>query len=111
MAAVGALQVKIHYDNRCETEHPRCYGRGHQILNLEHYLDVLERKPGAMAGSTPLEQWRQAGRWPECLDRIWKKLEERYGKSGGSREEVWLVRGWLVIGRGSLHISRLGDPA
>ena len=40
--------------------------------NLEHYLDVLEKKPGAMAGSTPLEQWRQAGRWPECLDRIWR---------------------------------------
>jgi hypothetical protein len=30
--------------------HPRCYGRGHQILDLEHYLDVLEKKPGAMAG-------------------------------------------------------------
>jgi hypothetical protein len=29
------------------------------LLNLEHYLDVLERKPGAMAGSTPLAQWRQ----------------------------------------------------
>ena len=61
--------------------HQRCYGRGHQILNLEHYLDVLEKKPGAMAGSTPLQQWRQAGRWPECLDRIWRKLEQRHGKS------------------------------
>ena len=62
--------------------HQRNYGRGHQILNLAHYLDVLEKKPGAMAGSTPLEQRRQAGRWPESLDRNWKKLEERYGKSG-----------------------------
>ena len=60
--------------------------------NLEHYLDVLEKKPGAMAGSTPLEQWRQAGRWPECLDRIWKKLDERHGKSGGTREMITLVR-------------------
>jgi hypothetical protein len=23
------------------------------VLELEHYLDVLERKPGALAGSTP----------------------------------------------------------
>ena len=29
-------------------------------LNLELSLDVLEKKPGAMAGSTPLEQWRLA---------------------------------------------------
>jgi hypothetical protein len=75
--------------------HPRHYGRGHQILELEHYLDVLEKKPGAMAGSTPLEQWRRAGRWPECMDRIWKKLDERHGKSGGTREMIALVRAGL----------------
>ena len=84
--------IEIVHDGECVAAHQRCYGRGHQILNLEHYLDVLEKKPGAMAGSTPLEQWRQAGRWPECLDRIWKKLEERHGKSGGTREMIALVR-------------------
>jgi hypothetical protein len=65
---------------------------GHQLLNLEHYLDVLEKKPGAMAGSTPLQQWRAAGRWPECLDAIWRKLESRHGTSGGTREMISLVR-------------------
>lgn len=88
----GPAWVEIKYDNRCVARHERCYGRGHQILNLEHYLDVLERKPGAMANSTPLAQWRRAGRWPECLDRIWKQLEERHGKSGGTREMITLVR-------------------
>src|ERR1700728_5393272 len=83
-AVVGPSLIEIKHDNKCAARHPRCYGRGHQILNLEHYLDVLERKPGAMAGSTPLQQWRQAGRWPECMDRIWKKLEQRHGKSGGA---------------------------
>jgi hypothetical protein len=51
-----------------------------------------------MAGSTPLEQWRQAGRWPECLDRMWKKLEERHGRSGGTREMIGLVRAGLGSG-------------
>ena len=63
-----------------------------RFSNLEHYLDVLEKKPGAMAGSTPLQQWRQAGRWPECLDRIWEQLEQRHGKSDGTREMITLVR-------------------
>ena len=88
----GPSWIEIKHDNRCVARHERCYGRGHQILNLEHYLDVLEKKPGAMANSTPLAQWRQAGRWPECLDRIWKQLEERHGKSGGTREMITLVR-------------------
>jgi hypothetical protein len=42
-----------------------------------------------------LQQWRQAGRWPECLDRIWKKLDERHGKSDGTREMITLVRAGL----------------
>lgn len=96
-ARVWPSLIEIEHDGQCVARHQRNYGRGHEILNLEHYLDVLEKKPGAMAGSTPLEQWRQAGRWPECLDRIWKKLEERYGRSGGTREMIGLVR----VGLGS----------
>jgi len=92
------LEIEIRHDNRCAARHSRCYGRGHQILNLEHYLDVLEKKPGAMAGSTPLQQWRQAGRWPECLDRIWNQLEQRLGKSKGTREMITLVRVGSVSG-------------
>lgn len=98
MVKVWPSQVEIYQDLECVARHPRCYGRGHQLLNLEHYLDVLERKPGAMAGSTPLEQWRVAGRWPECLDAIWQKLEERQGKSGGTREMISLVRAGLTDG-------------
>ena len=59
---------------------------------------MLEKKPGAMAGSTPLEQWRQAGRWPECLDQIWSKLEQRHGRGGGTREMITLVRGGVGDG-------------
>jgi hypothetical protein len=91
-ALVWPLSIEIRHNGEGVARHSRCYGRGYQILNLEHYLDVLEKKPGAMAGSTPLEQWRQAGRWPECLDRIWRYLEERHGKSIGTREMITLVR-------------------
>ena len=97
-ARVWPSRVEIEHDGKCVARHQRCYGRGHQILNLEHYLDVLEKKPGAMAGSTPLEQWRQAGRWPECLDQIWKKLEQRHGRGGGTREMISLVRAGLSDG-------------
>jgi hypothetical protein len=104
-AVVGPLEIEIRHDNRCAARHPRCYGRGHQILNLEHYLDVLEKKPGAMAGSTPLQQWRQAGRWPECLDRIWGQLEQRLGKSAGTREMITLVRAGSASGWGRLIVA------
>jgi hypothetical protein len=88
----------ISYAGRHVAKHERCYQRGQQVLDLEHYLDVLEKKPGAMSGSTPLQQWRQAGRWPACLDRIWEQLESRHGKSRGTREMITLVRAGLADG-------------
>jgi transposase len=128
-ALVGPIQVEILHDNQRVAQHPRCYGRGKEVLNLEHYLDVLEQKPGAMAGSTPLEQWRKAGRWPDCLDRIWQQLERRHGKAKGTREMIGLVRegsttGWPLLiaaveealrlgvsdGAAVLHILNMPDP-
>ena len=113
MVKVWPSQVEVFRDLECVARHQRCYGRGHQLLNLEHYLDVLEKKPGAMAGSTPLQQWRAAGRWPECLDTIWRKLERRHGRSGGTREMISLVRvglseGWDSLIRAVEEALRLG---
>jgi hypothetical protein len=72
--------------------HERCYRRQQQILDLEHYLDVLYRKPGALAGSKPLEQKRQAGLWPPSFDRIWEALMERHGKQSGTRQMIELLK-------------------
>ena len=72
--------------------HERCYGRSESIYDLEHYLDVLVRKPGALAGSTPLAQWRAKGRWPASYDELWSKLNRRHGKLEGTRQMVELVQ-------------------
>jgi transposase len=72
--------------------HERNYERGKQVLDLEHYLDVLERKPGALAGSTPLKQWREQGRWPESFDRLWESLKQRLGKQEGTRVMIELLQ-------------------
>ncbi len=67
------------------------FGRYEQVLDLEHYLDVLERKPGALAGSSPLQQWRERGRWPESFDRLWQSLQERHGRYEGTRAMIELL--------------------
>jgi hypothetical protein len=59
---LAAASVEIWHQGRCAARHARSYERHQEILDLEHYLDVLEHKPGAFAGSKPLEQWRRAGR-------------------------------------------------
>lgn len=98
--------VEVWYEGRCVASHERDYRRGQQIYNLEHYLDTLKRKPGALKRARPLSQWRAAGRWPECLDRLWEQLNRRHGSQTGTRYVVELLllareHGW----------SRLVDAA
>lgn len=66
-------------EGRCIARHERCYGRCQQVLDPEHYLDVLERKPGALVGSKPLASWRRRGLWPESYDRLLGELMRRHG--------------------------------
>jgi hypothetical protein len=83
--------VEIWQGRECVARHERSFSRYEQVLDLEHYLDVLEKKPGAMAGSSPLRQWRERGRWPESFDRLWQSLQERHGKHSGTREMIELL--------------------
>jgi transposase len=87
-AKVYSTYVEIWHEGRSVARHERCYSRQQQILDLEHYLDVLEKKPGAFAGSKPLEQWRQTGRWPDSFDRLWAELMKRHGKQPGTRQMI-----------------------
>jgi len=87
--------LEVWSEGRLVARHERCYGSGRQVLNLEHYLDVLERKPGALAGSTPLKQWREQGRWPVSFDQLWESLQQRLGKQEGTRAMIEL----LLLGR------------
>ena len=90
-ARVYAQQVEVWHAGRLVARHERCYSRRQQVPDLEHCLDVLERKPGAFAGSKPLEQWRAAGRGPTCYDELWARLRARHGQQNGTRAMVAVV--------------------
>ena len=84
-------QVEVRDEGRCIGRHERSYERHQQVLDLEHYLDVLERKPGALAGSKPLAAWRQRGLWPESYDRLLTELITRHGKPSGTRQMIQVL--------------------
>ncbi|HEX2490982.1 MAG TPA: IS21 family transposase, partial [Blastocatellia bacterium] len=84
--------VEIHNQGQLVATHARSYGKREQILELEHYLDVLAVKPGAFAGSRPLDIWRRTGRWTTVHDQIWNGLQQRHGESEGTRMMVELLQ-------------------
>jgi transposase len=83
--------VEVRDEGHCIARHARCYERRQQVLDLEHYLDVLERKPGALIGSKPLAAWRQRGLWPESYDRLLDELRRRNGQPSGTRQMIQVL--------------------
>lgn len=102
-AKVYASTVELWHEGRRVARHDRCYSRQQQVLDLEHYLDVLLRKPGALAGSRPLDQQRRAGLWPESFDVIWQALITRNGKQTGTRQMIEMLKLSKEFGRGRLQ--------
>jgi hypothetical protein len=94
--------VEVWYSGKLVALHERCYTHGQEIYDLNHYLDVLDRKPGALPGSRPLAQWRASGKWPNSLDVLHELWQRRLGRHEGTRELVDLIllapkHGWAAI--------------
>ena len=87
-ARIGAREIVLSHDRRQVARYPRLYGRFQVAARLDHYLELLQRKPGALKGSLPLAQERKSGRWPACFDELWQALDERYGASEAARQMV-----------------------
>ena len=87
-AKVGARQISIWHDGKVIATHERLAGRHGTSAQLEHYLDLLARKPGALARSLALRQERDRGDWPRCFDRLWSEIEGKAGRTEAARQMV-----------------------
>jgi transposase len=87
-AKIGAGEISFWHDGKQVAWHERLHGH-HQIsAKLDHYLDLLARKPGALARSLALRQERDRGDWPACFDQLWTKIQERSGRQEAARQMV-----------------------
>ena len=87
-ARIGAGEISFWHDGKQVARHERLPGH-HQIsAQLDHYLDLLARKPGALARSLALRQQRDRGDWPACFDELWSRIQERSGRQEAARQMV-----------------------
>jgi transposase len=87
-ARIGAREIVFHHDGREVARHERLQGRYGTSAKLDHYLELLRRKPGALCRSLALRQERERGAWPECFDSLWRAIEARVGPSEAARQMV-----------------------
>lgn len=97
--------------------HPRSLHKHTQTLELDHYLEILARKPGALPGATALTQARKAGKFTGLHDEFWVRARRDRGDAAGTRaliDVLWLHRRLpaAAVAAGLRAVLRVGstDP-
>lgn len=98
--SLRASEVVILDGKREVARHPRQVRKGAQSLVLDHYLEVLVRKPGALPGATVLAQARQSGVFTAEHEAFWAAARAALGDAGGTRAlvEVLLLHRHIAHG-------------
>ena len=88
------------FDGRTEVaRHPRVVARHGQSVDLDHYLEVLRTKPGALPGSTALVQARAAGTFTAAHEAFWAAARKTDGDAAGTRALIEV----LLLHRSMTH--------
>ena len=95
---LGASSVVIFDGKTVVARHERIITAGGQSLILDHYLEILQRKPGALPGATALAQARAAGVFTAAHEAFWAAARKAHGDSGGTQAliEVLLLHRHLA---------------
>jgi transposase len=84
-ALLRASELLIWDGRALVARHERCTTKGESTLVLDHYLEVLVRKPGAFPGSTPLAQARTSGMFTAAHEAFWARARAKLGDADGTR--------------------------
>lgn len=71
--------------------HERAVGRYVEVLALDHYLEVLKIKPGALPGATALAQAKACGAFTDTHQRYWDAARAARGDAAGTRALIELL--------------------
>lgn len=82
----------IVFDGRVPVaRHERVVARGGESIQLDHYLEVLQHKPGALKGSTALSAARDAGVFTAAHEAFWAESRKVNGDRAGTRELIGVL--------------------
>jgi len=82
---LSANQLEVYDGSRLAAVHPRLAASGAEHLDLDHYLEILSRKPGALPGAAALVQARASGSFTAAHQAFWDRARARLGDSAGTR--------------------------
>lgn len=83
--SLRANEVIVFDRGQIVARHARLTRRGESHDDLDHYLEILLRKPGALAGSTALATARAEGSFTAIHEAFWSAARAAHGDSAGTK--------------------------
>lgn len=88
---LGATTITAIADGKEVATHVRSVHKNTEDLQLDHYLETLTRKPGALPGATALVQARAAGTFTKAHQAFWDGARAALGDQHGTRALVGVL--------------------
>jgi len=99
---LSAASVKVLDGPQVVAAHERAMGKYAEILVLDHYLEVLRYKPGALPGATALAQAKAAGAFTSVHQRYWDAARRAHGDPAGTRALIEVLLAHRTLPAGAL---------
>lgn len=82
---LGADTIEALDGSRVVASHPRLVAKSDEHLVLDHYLEVLKLKPGALPGATALARARASGAFSVDHENYWAAARRQLDDAAGTR--------------------------
>lgn len=79
-------RVEIFYEGKRISTHERVYSNNKWQLEPQHYLEILQQRPGAFESSRVIRQWRS--NWPKSLETLLDQFCQKQQNSGGIKDFI-----------------------
>ena len=98
--SLRANELLVYDRNQVVAAYPRLTRRYDYRDTLDHYLEILQVRPGALAGSAGLAQARADGSFTAAHDAFWAAARAAHGDAAGTRAllEVLLLHRRMPAG-------------
>jgi transposase len=104
---LAARTVEVYDGPRLVASHDRAVGRYVEVLVLDHYLEVLKTKPGALPGATALAQAKTRGTFTASHQSYWDAARVARGDGAGTRALIAILLAHRTMAVASL-IAAMG---
>ena len=98
-------RVEIYGNRQLVATHPRSYGKGEEAYNLDHYLDTLAQKPGALENAKTFQQ----ANLPAIYHQYLEELRRRHPRPDREFVQILLLHravSWDILTRALVEAHR-----